>query len=77
MSYFEPVYIKTKEKGLLREKIGEARKILRSCTLCPRECQKDRLAGELGDCRTGENAFVSSYNAHFGEEPPLVGAFSS
>ncbi len=77
MSNYEPVYIKTKEKGLLRKKINEARRILTSCTLCPRNCQKDRIAGELGDCRTGENAFVSSYNAHFGEEPPLVGAMGS
>ncbi|MBU3917439.1 radical SAM protein [bacterium] len=77
MSYYEPVYLKTKENGLLREKIREARKILKSCTLCPRECKKDRIAGELGECETGENAFVSSYNAHFGEEPPLVGALGS
>jgi putative pyruvate formate lyase activating enzyme len=33
----------------------------------------DRLSGELGICQTGEQAIVSSYNAHFGEESPLVG----
>ena len=35
------------------------------------------LSGELGFCSTGEEAVVSSFNAHFGEEPPLVGAFGS
>jgi putative pyruvate formate lyase activating enzyme len=33
----------------------------------------DRLSGELGICQTGEQAIVSGYNAHFGEESPLVG----
>ena len=73
----EPVYLETKRRGTLRDKINQARAVLKSCTLCPRECEVDRLADELGDCRTPENAIVSSFNAHFGEEPPLVGAFGS
>jgi putative pyruvate formate lyase activating enzyme len=48
-----------------------------SCTLCPRLCRVDRLAGETGICRTGRRASVSSFNAHFGEEAPLVGANGS
>ena len=43
------------------------------CTLCPRECRVNRNEGETGFCRTGKLALVSSYNAHFGEEAPLVG----
>jgi len=35
------------------------------------------LAGELGQCRTGKVAMVSSYGPHFGEEAPLVGRFGS
>lgn len=77
MSEFEPVYLKTKRKGLLRDKINQARRLLNSCTLCPRNCGVDRLSDELGDCKTGEEAYVSSFNAHFGEEAPLVGAFGS
>jgi putative pyruvate formate lyase activating enzyme len=51
--------------------------MMRSCTLCPRKCKVDRLAGETGVCRTGEQAYVSSFNAHFGEEAPLVGRHGS
>lgn len=69
----EPVYIRTSEKGLLREKRDQAYDILKSCTLCPRKCGADRLSGETGICRTGKDADVSSYNSHFGEEAPLVG----
>lgn len=77
MSAFQAAYIETKEKGLLRDKINKARHLLKSCELCPRACKVDRLSGELGECSTGEEAVVSSFNPHFGEEPPLVGAFGS
>ncbi len=77
MAAFEPVYLETKRKGLLREKINKARSLLKSCTICPRECEVDRLAGEVGECNTTEDAVLSSFNSHFGEEPPLVGAFGS
>jgi putative pyruvate formate lyase activating enzyme len=77
MTAFQPAYIETKEKGLLRDKINKARHLLKSCELCPRACKVDRISGELGECSTGEEAVVSSFNPHFGEEPPLVGAFGS
>jgi putative pyruvate formate lyase activating enzyme len=70
---FQPVYIETHKKGLLKIKAEQARKILASCVLCPRMCGVDRLSGETGVCKTGALAMVSSYNAHFGEEAPLVG----
>ncbi len=73
MSEFKPSYIETYEKGRLREKIDKAYKILKSCVLCPRQCRVDRLSGEEGVCKTGRKAMVSSYNAHYGEESPLVG----
>ena len=73
MPTFTPAYIKTFEKGLFEEKIKAASKILSFCRLCPRECGVDRLSGETGVCNTGQNALVSSYNPHFGEEAPLVG----
>ncbi len=77
MSDFEPVYLETARKGLLREKISQSRRMLNSCRLCPRECEADRMSDETGECETGQNAWVSSFNSHFGEEPPLVGAFGS
>lgn len=46
---------------------------MESCHLCPRECGVNRLDGETGYCRTARKARVASYNAHFGEEAPLVG----
>ncbi|MEJ2098383.1 MAG: radical SAM protein, partial [Desulfobacterales bacterium] len=73
MEKFEPAYIKTFKKGLLRKKIQAAYKILRSCKLCPRQCRVDRIAGETGICKTAKQAWVSSSNPHFGEEAPLVG----
>lgn len=46
---------------------------LSCCELCPRRCGVNRLAGELGFCRTGRQAVVSAHHPHFGEESPLVG----
>ena len=77
MPAFTPAYIKTFNKDLLREKIEAASKILSFCRLCPRECGVDRISGETGICHTGQQALVSSYNPHFGEEAPLVGTNGS
>jgi len=48
--------------------------LLERCTVCPRDCLNNRLANELAACYSGRLPIVSSYTAHFGEEPPLVGA---
>jgi putative pyruvate formate lyase activating enzyme len=77
MEHFEPAYIKSFEKGLLQKKIKIAYKILNPCNLCPRKCRVNRLAGETGICKTARQAWVSSYNPHFGEEAPLVGTKGS
>lgn len=47
------------------------------CTLCPMECGANRLDGELGECLTGREPFIASWDFHFGEEPPLVGGGGS
>jgi len=70
---FEPAYVETLKSGAFKKKILSAREKLQCCILCQRKCQVDRLAGNTGVCKTGEHAYVSSYNAHFGEESPLVG----
>ncbi len=68
-----PLYIQTHQSGLLTEKAGEARRRLKECRLCPHDCGVNRLDGQKGKCRTGENAIVASFDPHFGEEAPLVG----
>jgi putative pyruvate formate lyase activating enzyme len=73
MTSYEPVYIQTAKSGKLREKIEKAYNILESCEICPRLCRVNRLEDEPGVCDTGKQAIVASYNAHFGEESPLVG----
>ena len=51
--------------------------MLEECTLCPRQCQVNRLAGEKGKCQVTREVIVSSYGPHFGEEAPLVGQHGS
>ena len=77
MTSFVPAYLKTFDKGLLKEKIKKAHEIISACTLCPRKCKVDRHSGQTGICKTGELAYISSYNPHFGEEAPLVGTRGS
>ncbi len=50
---------------------------LKACTICPRKCGVNRLENEIGHCKTGRQAVVSSYHPHFGEEPELVGNHGS
>lgn len=71
-----PRYLNIKEEEL-DKRIEKAYKLLSSCEVCPHKCRVNRLKGEQGICRSGEEVIVSSYNAHFGEEPPLVGNFGS
>ena len=63
--------------GLLCRRAAIAERLLRCCTLCPRRCRVNRLAGEIGRCATGALARIASYGPHFGEEQPLVGTNGS
>ncbi len=76
-SDMEPSYLNLFRERGLSERIKQAMALMESCSLCPRECGINRLNGELGYCETGRKAIVSSYNAHFGEESPLVGQYGS
>ena len=69
---FEPAYLKLSQAEF-KLKIREAFGLLEPCTLCPRQCKKDRMKGELGTCKAGAKPEVSSHNLHHGEEPPLSG----
>lgn len=70
---FTPAYLATYESGLLTEKIAEALDCLKSCALCPRDCEVDRFNDLRSVCRSGRYARVSSYFAHTGEEDVLRG----
>ncbi|MGQ9744846.1 MAG: radical SAM protein [Dissulfurimicrobium sp.] len=50
------------------------RRVLTSCSLCPRRCGADRLHGKMGFCRTGATMKIARAVAHMGEEPPISGA---
>lgn len=75
--FLEPAYVETYHQGHLTEKIRCALEALKSCSLCPRECEINRLIGEQGICQTGEKAVVTGCDPHFGEERPLVGKHGS
>jgi putative pyruvate formate lyase activating enzyme len=71
---FVPAYIKLFKSGELMKRLEYAGQILSSCKNCPRGCEVDRSVGELGFCQSGLLPIVSSYTAHFGEEPVLSGS---
>jgi len=71
-----PRYLNIKEEDFNR-RIEKAYKLLSPCEVCPRKCGVNRLEREKGFCRSDEEVIVSSYNTHFGEEPPLVDYFGS
>lgn len=71
-----PRYLNIKEEEFDR-RIEKAYKLLSPCEVCPRKCRVNRLEGEKGFCHSSEEVIISSYNTHFGEEPPLVGNFGS
>lgn len=68
-----PSYLTLYASGELARRAQRAKRRLHSCTLCPRRCGVNRLAGELGSCQTGRFTHVATAGPHFGEEAPLVG----
>jgi putative pyruvate formate lyase activating enzyme len=66
-------YLEAHRTGRLQESARKSMDWMKKCTLCPRLCGVNRLAGETGYCRTGRQAVLASYGPHFGEERPLVG----
>ncbi|MDD1654122.1 MAG: radical SAM protein [Methanomicrobiales archaeon] len=68
-----PAYRQLQAEGRLQERVDQAIALLEECRVCPRHCGVNRLQDELGYCRTGRRAVVSSSGPHYGEEPPLVG----
>jgi len=72
-SSYRPGYIDMHESGELKVRSEILFEKMRRCTLCPRDCETDRLSGQRGDCNANGDLEVSSISAHFGEEEELVG----
>lgn len=72
-----PSYLRLYKEGKLTTIKNKLLKELENCVLCPRNCKVNRLKGGIGFCKTGRFAAVSSFDLHFGEEPPLVGRSGS
>lgn len=68
-----PSYLRLFHEGLLEGRVDALEHLLERCTVCPRDCLNNRLNDEIAACYSGRLPIVSSYTAHFGEEPPLVG----
>jgi putative pyruvate formate lyase activating enzyme len=68
-----PAYLELHQTGELQRRAKAAERLLEPCRVCPRECLTHRLQGKTGVCGVADQAMVSSYGPHFGEERPLVG----
>jgi putative pyruvate formate lyase activating enzyme len=66
-------YLRLLQSGELAHRVEALEQLLSSCTVCPLDCGNNRLNDELARCYSGRLPIVSSYTAHFGEEPPLTG----
>jgi putative pyruvate formate lyase activating enzyme len=69
----EPSYLALLRSGELQHRVEELERLLERCTVCPHDCLNNRLNNDIAACYSGRLPIVSSYTAHFGEEPPLVG----
>jgi putative pyruvate formate lyase activating enzyme len=69
----DPKFLKLWKTGELKKRVDALEKLLESCTVCPKDCGNNRLRDEIAACYSGRLPIVSSYTAHFGEEPVLSG----
>ena len=72
-----PRYLALHRSGELARRADQAWQGLSHCTLCPHRCGVDRLAGEMGRCRSGALPKLASWNLHPWEEPPISGTRGS
>ena len=70
---FAPKYLTLLRENKLAERVERLEAMLASCNVCPKDCGNDRLADEIAACYSGRLPIVSSYTAHFGEEPCVSG----
>src|SRR5215467_5095295 len=70
---YRPRYLALYESGELSERVTALESLLLRCTVCPKDCLNNRINDEIAACYSGRLPIVSSYTAHFGEEPCLSG----
>lgn len=68
-----PKFLELYRTGELENRVLQLEKLLESCTVCPKDCGNNRLNDEIAACYSGRLPIVSSFTAHFGEEPALSG----
>jgi putative pyruvate formate lyase activating enzyme len=73
MPAVSPAYLELRARGELQHRVEALERLLERCTICPRDCFNNRLQNDIAACYSGRLPIVSSYTAHFGEEPALVG----
>jgi putative pyruvate formate lyase activating enzyme len=73
MQAFQPAYLNLHKSSELKKRVIKAYQHFSACDICALRCGVDRRSGELGICKTGDRASVSSYGPHLGEENPLRG----
>ncbi|MFN2500433.1 MAG: radical SAM protein [Pyrinomonadaceae bacterium] len=69
----DPKYLTLLAANELESRVERLERLLAACTVCPKNCGNDRLKDEIAACYSGRLPIVSSYTAHFGEEPCLSG----
>lgn len=69
----KPSHLSLFQTGELATRVPALEALLERCTVCPKNCLNNRLNNEIAACYSGRLPIVSSYTAHFGEEPALVG----
>lgn len=47
--------------------------ILKNCTLCPHNCNIDRIKGKIGRCKAKDTVKIALYSVHDFEEPAISG----
>jgi putative pyruvate formate lyase activating enzyme len=77
MAGFEPSYLRLHHSGELHARAEAAMAALACCTVCPRACSVDRIAGEHGVCGVGADPVIASWTVHPWEEPPISGTRGS
>jgi putative pyruvate formate lyase activating enzyme len=70
---YRPKYVTLYLSGELENRARKLVDRMQRCDICPHNCAVNRLKNETGVCQTGRLPLVSSYNLHFGEEPPISG----
>ncbi|MCG6948852.1 MAG: radical SAM protein [Acidobacteria bacterium] len=63
-------YVRLLKNGELEQRAQKLGAMLTDCEVCPRSCRVDRRR-DVGECATGSDAVIASWNPHHGEEPVI------